>query len=249
MYAFGAKVITIISNSLRRIAMKYGKLLPVMVLTCATPAFAFQWDSGENHTTALDVTLTYGAQHRLDDPEDDLLADPNLDDANRNFDKGLASSGFRAIADFEWRYRMDGGSSFGIFARGSAWYDNRIENDHNDNDSMTVNGLEFWGGSLSVPDEFHPDTKKRSGQDAELLDLFFFAEIAPASEHPMSLRIGRQVISWGESAFIQNGLSAVINPADVSKASLPGTEVKEILRPLGAVYGSVALNQNISVSG
>jgi hypothetical protein len=88
-----------------------------------------------------------------------------------------------------------------------------------------------------------------SGRDAELLDLFFFAELAPTGDHPSTLRVGSQVINWGESAFIQNGLSSVINSADVSKASLPGTEVKEILRPLGAVFGSIAVTDNISLSG
>jgi len=230
--------------------MKLNKYIPLLVLAGATSAHAIQWQTGDKHTTALDVTLTYGAQWRLSDPDDDLLADQNLDDANRNFNKGLASNGIRAIADFEWRYKADNGSSFGLFARGNAWYDDKIYNAENDNDApVTVNSWKLWGGTMDEYNEFHPDVEDRSGKDAELLDAFLFAEIAPSSDHPATLRVGRQVINWGESAFIQNGLSAVINPADVSKAVLPGTEVKEILRPLGAVSGSVALNENISLSG
>lgn len=235
--------------------MKADKLLPLLALTCVMPAQAIQWNTGENHTTALDVTLTYGAQWRLDDPVEkhsagDLpVADPNYDDANNNFDQGLVSNGIRAIADFEWRYKMDSGTSFGLFARGSAWYDDKIYHADNDNDSpLTVNSWALYGGTMKKHDEFHPDVEDRSGRDAELLDAFVFAEIAPASDHPATLRVGRQVINWGESAFIQNGLSAVINSADVSKASLPGTEVKEILRPLGAVFGSISLTDNISLS-
>jgi hypothetical protein len=236
--------------------MKVGKLMPLLVLASATaPVHAVQWQTGDKHTTALDVTFTYGAQWRLDDPDDkqsagDLpVADPNYDDANNNFDKGLASNGIRAIADFEWRYKMDSGSSFGVFARGNAWYDDKIYNAKNDNDSpVTVNSWKLYGGTMDKHNEFHPDVEDRSGKDAELLDAFIFAEIAPASDHPATLRVGRQVVNWGESAFIQNGLSAVINSADVSKASLPGTEVKEILRPLGAVSGSISLTDNISLS-
>lgn len=229
--------------------MKASKLLPLLVAASITPAHAMQFDTGDKHSASLDVTLTYGAQWRIDDPEEDLLADPNLDDANRNFDSGLTSNSLRAIADFEWRYKADGGNSFGLFARGSAWYDDEIYNSSNDNDSpITVNSWKLYGGTMDRHDEFHPDVEDRSGRDAELLDLFFFAELGPTGDHPATLRVGRQVINWGESAFIQNGLSSVINSADVSKAALPGTEVKEILRPLGAVFGSVALTNNISLS-
>jgi len=51
--------------------------------------------------SSLDVTLTHGANWRIDDPEDDLIADPNLDGANRNFDSGLVSNSLRA------QYRHD----------------------------------------------------------------------------------------------------------------------------------------------
>lgn len=230
--------------------MKAGKLLPLLVLASTAPVHGFQFDTPAKHSVALDVTLTYGAQWRIDDPENDLTADPNLDDANRNFDSGLVSNGIRGIADFEWRYKADSGNSYGLFARGSAWYDDEIYDSRNDNDSpITVNSWKLYGGTMDRHDEFHPDVEDRSGRDAEMLDLFIFADLAPASDHPATLRVGSQVINWGESAFIQNGLSSVINSADVSKASLPGTEVKEILRPLGAVFGSVALTDNISLSG
>ena len=215
--------------------MRTGKLLPILIIAGATPVHAFQFDTPPKHSAALDVTLTYGAQWRIDDQDDNLVADPNLDDANRNFDEGLVSNGLRAIADFEWRYRADSGNSYGLFARGSAWYDDEVYDSRNNNDSpITVNSWELYGGTMDRHDEFHPDVEDRSGRDAELLDLFLFADLGSAGDNPSTVRLGRQVINWGESAFIQNGLSSVINPADVSKAVLPGTEVKEILRPLGA---------------
>jgi len=229
--------------------MHVGKYIPLLALVYAIPGHSFQFNTDGPVTSSLDVTLTYGAQWRIDDPDSDLTADPNLDDANRNFDSGLASNGIRAIADFEWRYKADSGNSYGLFARANAWYDDKVYDAKNDNDSpLTVNSWQLYGGSMDRYNEFVDDVQDRSGRDIEMLDLFLFAEIAPASEHPATLRLGSQVINWGESAFIQNGLSSVINSADVSKATLPGTEVKEILRPLGAVYGSIALSEGISVS-
>jgi len=229
--------------------MRVGKYVPLLALAYAIPGHTFQFNTGDPHAASLDVTLTYGAQWRIDDPDKDLTADPNLDDANRNFESGLASNGLRALADFEYRYKAEGGNNYGLFARGSAWYDDEVWDASNDNDSpLTVNSSKFYGGSLDRPNEFVSSVQDRSGRDAELLDLFLFAELGSSGDHPATIRLGSQVINWGESAFIQNGLSSVINSADVSKASLPGTEVKEILRPLGAVYGSVALSEGISIS-
>ena len=42
---------------------------------------------------------------------------------------------------------------------------------------------------------------------------------------PGQIRVGDQVLNWGESTFIQNGIS-VINPFDVSKLRVPGAELK-----------------------
>ncbi|MEH6583477.1 MAG: DUF1302 family protein [Halioglobus sp.] len=229
--------------------MQLGKYLPLLALTTAIPGHAFQFTTEGPIQSSLDLTLTYGTTYRLGDQEAALIADPNLDDANRNFDSGIASNGLRGIADFEWRYNAQSGNSYGLFTRGVAWYDDKVYDATNDNDSpYTTNSGPLYNGSLKRHDTFTDATQDRSGADAEVLDLFLFAEIAPNSDHPASLRLGRQVINWGESAFIQNGLSSVINSADVSKASLPGTEVKEILRPLGALFGSVALTDNVTVS-
>ncbi len=229
--------------------MKYGKLLPLLTLAYVGTAYPFQFKTDDAIQSALDVTLTYGAIWRLDDQDKKLIADPNLDDANRNFDSGLVNNGIRAVADFEWRYKAAGGNSYGVFARGSAWYDDKVYDTTNDHDSpFTSNSGPLYDGSMSSNDDFTKATEDRAGADVELLDLFLFAELAPTGNHPATVRIGRQVINWGESAFIQNGLSSMINPADVSKALLPGTEVKEILRPLGAIYGSLALTEYISLS-
>jgi hypothetical protein len=230
--------------------MRIGRYAPLLALAYVVPGHSFQFDTQGPIDSSLDVTLTYSSQYRLDDQDGDLIADPNLDDANRNFDDGIVSNGLRGIADFEWRYKAASGNSYGIFARGSAWYDDEVYDSRNNHDSpFTSNSGPLYGGSMSRNDEFTDDTEDRSGADAELLDLFFFADFAPMGDHPSTLRVGRQVINWGESAFIQNGLSSVINPADVSKALLPGTEVKEILRPLGAISGSVTLTENISLRG
>ena len=197
---------------------------------------------------ALDVTLTYGAMWRLKNQDAELLADFNGDDANRNFSKGLVSNQLRAVADFEVKRLHSNSTSFGVFVRGRAIYDNEIWKASNDHDSpFTNNSGPANNGSLVVNNSFTKETQDRIGWNPELLDAFVYGNFLERSAHPLTLRIGRQVINWGESAFIQTGISSVINPADISSANIPGTEVKEILRPLGQVYGNFTLTPSVSV--
>ena len=44
------------------------------------------------------------------------------------------------------------------------------------------------------------------------------------------------MINWGESTFIQNGIN-VINPIDVTKFRIPGSELREALQASATVVG------------
>ena len=65
---------------------------------------------------------------------------------------------------------------------------------------------------------------------------------------PLNMRLGKQVISWGESTFIFNGIN-VINPVDVGAIRAPGAEVKEALLPVNMFYSSLGLTENVTVEG
>src|SRR5690606_11335134 len=60
------------------------------------------------------------------------------------------------------------------------------------------------------------------------------------------VRLGKQVISWGESTFIMNGINAA-NPADVSAFRRPGAEIKEGLIPVNMFYIGQSLTDNLSM--
>jgi len=65
---------------------------------------------------------------------------------------------------------------------------------------------------------------------------------------PAQIRLGDQVISWGESTFIQNSINS-INPVDVSKIRVPGAELKEALIPVGIASASISPTENITFEG
>ena len=63
---------------------------------------------------------------------------------------------------------------------------------------------------------------------------------------PLTVRLGRQVISWGESTFIPNGIN-VINPIDVARLRTPGSELREALLPVYAWDNAIALTDKLSL--
>ena len=88
--------------------------------------------------------------------------------------------------------------------------------------------------------------QKLAGNKLRLLDLFIF-NTWHLGDHPLSIRAGKQVISWGESNIISGGISQMQNPVDLAKATTPGTEIKETLMPQESIYTQFGLTPNISV--
>ena len=60
------------------------------------------------------------------------------------------------------------------------------------------------------------------------------------------MRLGRQVVSWGESTFIQGGLNSS-NPFDVNALRRPGASLKEGLLPVGMLYVNAGVTENLSI--
>ena len=67
------------------------------------------------------------------------------------------------------------------------------------------------------------------GSYTRLLDAFGYLRFDLGSM-PSELRLGRQVVDWGESTFIPGGLNSV-NYFDVTALQVPGAELKQALLP------------------
>ncbi len=85
------------------------------------------------------------------------------------------------------------------------------------------------------------------GKSADLLDAYVWGEFE-LGKLPIQMRVGEQVVSWGESTFIPGGINT-INPVDISKIRVPGAELKEALVPEGMAWLSMGLTDNISIEG
>jgi hypothetical protein len=195
---------------------------------------------GHSNQPGLDWT-GYNAATNVIYPSADVWAltdgaySTNGDLGNLNYDKGDAfSTQFVGLHELEIAY-----GDFGFFARGFYFYD--FEN--SDNDRAYANPI-----NGDVYDVCRDDrASEELCSDFRLLDAFVYADFY-VGDMPVSLRLGDQVVSWGESTFIQHGINTT-NPVDVTRARAPGAELKEVFIPVGMLFGSIGLTDTISLSG
>jgi len=157
--------------------------------------------------------------------EDGQAVARTSDDGRLNYDSGdVFSKIFRGVHDLGFTY----GDS-GAFFRGKYWYDFETKDGSQD----------FY----DIEDDGRPPLVKGSG--VALLDAFVYHNYA-IGNNPGNVRLGRQVVSWGESTFIQNSINS-INPVDVAAFRRPGAEIKEGLLPVEMLYVSQGLTDNLSM--
>ncbi|WP_428422533.1 DUF1302 domain-containing protein [Methylibium sp.] len=207
-------------------------------LGLAGPAWAVEFDTGvQDLKLRWDNTVKYNASYRLKDPSATLTADTNLDDGDRNFRKGLVSNRFDLLSEVDARYR-----DVGVRLSGAAWYDT-VYNRSNDNDSpLTAN-------SQSVAyNEFTRATRNLHGRRAEVLDAFVFGKLDVAGA-PLTVRLGRHTLIYGESLFFgSNGIANAQGPVDVVKlVTVPGSQFKEILRPVEQLSGVLQVTPRLTL--
>ena len=162
----------------------------------------------------------------------------NYDDGDRNF-RRWALVNNRASVLGELLLQKD---EYGLLVRGDAFYDN-VYRRHNDNDSPdTINKTE-----LPV-DAFTSNARRYDGQRARLLDAYAFGTWNFGDDMALNLRVGRQVVAWGESLFFA-GVALAQGPADATKATVPGADVKSILLPVNQVSMQFGITEKLTLLG
>ncbi|MCU4677577.1 DUF1302 domain-containing protein [Catenovulum sp. 2E275] len=87
--------------------------------------------------------------------------------------------------------------------------------------------------------------KERICQDFRFLDAFIYGHF-DIGDMPVSVKLGDQVVSWGESTLIAHGINE-INPVDIARLKAPGAELKEAFIPVGMLWASIGLTDNVSL--
>ena len=213
----------------------------VAVALGASPVQAFEFQLGEVDAR-LDTTISYGAAWRMEERDPDLvgkaffnpaisqaslaeqIAAPgrfsvNSDDGNLNYDDGdLILHQARVTTELSLEYK-----NFGGFFRGNYFYD--FEN----NDADFLNN----------------EAKELVGERARLLDAYVYGDF-DIGDRFWTVRLGRQVVSWGESTFIQGGIN-VINPVDVTAVRAAGAQLKDAFLPQNMLWTTLDITPNLAV--
>jgi hypothetical protein len=195
---------------------------------------------------SLNTTLSAGATWRTTERDSRLIAqgnsDPiiaagtakgassnNFDDGNLNFDKGdTVSKIVKGTTDLFLSYDVDSDTltRVGGFIRGRYYYDFELKDEPRRRVELN-------------------DRVKDNASGADLLDAYVFTDWYLGNV-PLSIRYGKQVVSWGESTFIQGGINT-INPVDVPAIRAPGAELKDALLPVEMLYVSAGVTENVTV--
>ena len=210
----------------------------LLTLAAAAPAHAVDISAG-NWEGSFDSTLTVGAGWRMEDVDPAKVGkgasttlghapgaswSNNNDDGNLNFDKGdTFSKAIKGLHELDLHH-TDG---YGIFIRGTWLYDAELMRDDREFRELSQPALD------------------RQGEDARMLDAYIYLG-GDLFEKPFQVRIGEQVINWGESTLIQHSISEA-NAVDQGKLRVPGAELKEAFIPAKAIWGSYQISESVGI--
>lgn len=221
-------------------------------LAWAPPALA------EFHFWGIDgdtqLSATYSTAIRVESPSNGIIDPPpppeipvadflkvsqyNYDDGDQNFNKGSLINN-RLTFLGELNFSKD---DYGLVLRGDAFYDRAYRKLNDNNSPDTINKLE------GPTNQFTDDARYRDGRRVRLLDAYVYGSWYIGDETALNVRLGKHIAAYGESLFF-SGISFAQAPADATKASVPGADVKSILLPVNQISAQLSLNDRISFVG
>jgi hypothetical protein len=178
----------------------------------------------------LNLNLAYGMLYRTSDRNDDIIASAsggnsssaNIDDGTLNYDTGIASNMVGATGELTL-----GWGPVTAFARGIAFYD--FEQEHEDREHR-----QFESADLDA-----------IGSDIALRDYYLSAQFSPGGM-PVIVRVGEQVINWGETSFIRDGVDT-INPLDILGGLQPASSARNARIPQGMIWTAANLTETFAL--
>ncbi len=255
------------SFSKKPIALGVAAALSMSLLTTSLSSQAARWEFGDVEVS-FDSTFSVGSSWRTEDRN----WNDNIGISN-NINNGFDFSNYNAVFNANptkytiWQgaggfsnngdngnLNYDAGESFsqlikgsheldihygnmGVFVRGMYYYDFAMMDDDRD----WANQI---SGQINDPCD-DSEAKKQVCTDIRLLDAYLYGDF-DIGDMPFSIRLGQQVISWGESTLISHGVSE-INPVDIARLRAPGAELKEAFIPFGAVWASLGITENFNI--
>ena len=233
----------------------FPKLLPSIaamaaIFAVARPAAAFDTDfGGSDFKVRWDNTLRANLGVRTTSPDSLLSANPAFTAGENSFGRGgISTSRLDVLSELDGSWQ----DQFGVRGSFAGWYDLAYQNHSVKIDPALA--------ALGVPSGYGPNGSGLSdyaldryrGPWGEVLDAFGWARF-DAGPVPVTVKAGRHSIYWGESLLLGGAIHGVAYsqvPLDLIKGfANPGTEIKELYRPLGQISANAQLTPQLSLSG
>ncbi|MGH8387509.1 MAG: DUF1302 domain-containing protein [Pseudomonas sp.] len=190
----------------------------------------------------FDNTVRYNLGVRTQGQNSAITNTPGFANSDLKFDRGdVVTNRLDVVSEFDFVFQ----DNVGFRVSSQTWYDDAYE----DGKEVTNPNLP---NSSAYPGNNYTSYVKRwnRGPSAEFLDAFVFKqfEIGDVSG---GVKVGSHNLYWGESLFsFVHGVSNSQGPVDVRKAAAnPGTEAKELFKPLTQVSATTNLTKTFSLSG
>ncbi|MBN3786818.1 DUF1302 domain-containing protein [Burkholderia sp. Ac-20353] len=207
----------------------------------ASAAYGYDFTTGFNDLQGSWVTnLTAGMGIRTKSPSCSLTGDPNAngcgasantnqwgnaDNGDLNYRKGQPFSTYiSATSELLLKMPSEG---LKFMVRGTGMYDFMAKNTERTPLSSTAAAQVVY--------------------NAQLLDLWAEKDFTIGGRNA-HVRVGNQVINWGESIFAQSGINAT-NSIDTQKLLIPGTQLKQALLPAPMLSVAADLSHGFSTEG
>ncbi len=189
----------------------------------------------------FDNTIKYNYARRTEGQLAAILASPNSDDGDRNFNKGTVSNRLDLMTEFDVVYDK----SFGLRISGAAWNDAAYSKLDNTN---IASSNHYEGGKPALG--LSPYAKRyHKGASGELLDAFVFGRFDVA-DMPLNFKLGKHTMYWGESLISPiHGVNYGQSSIDLIKAySVPGSDAKELFLPRAAASVQLSPSNELSLA-
>ncbi|CAE6754101.1 hypothetical protein R70006_03170 [Paraburkholderia domus] len=213
-------------------------LASIVCASACSVAHAYEFDTGIGDMHASWVSnLTGGMGIRTKNPSCSLTGDPNAegcgaaantaqwsngDDGDLNYKKGKPFTTSLSLTSELLLTMPSEGYKFMI--RGTAMYDFMADN--------------------TERTELSEAAKNQIVRSAQLLDLWIEKDFT-INDQTAHVRIGNQVINWGESYFASGGINAT-NSLDIQKLLVPGTQLKQAILPAPMISFATGLPAGLS---
>lgn len=157
----------------------------------------------------------------------------NADQGNLNYDKGdVVHAAFKTTLDLDMTWE-----DYGLFARVITFYDPTAV----DFDEPHIDAIHqplSTKRSKAVEDDIAFSSRLEDFYAYGSWDIF---------DRTLSLSVGKQVVSWGESlTFVVNSINSA-NAPNVIRLNTPGLDLKELFTPTEMIKAGIDLTDNVSM--